>query len=248
MRSLLTALILLAGCAALNAQNTVTVINYAGFPGLFPVAPGSLASAYGAGTVPEQGTTVYNPLPKELAGVRVRVNGVEAPLYYVGPAVINFEVPVATAVGRATVEVTLNGNVIGRGNFNVYSWGPGLASSDPAGTQQGIIQNQDFSVNSSTRRARAGEVIQIYATGCGAVNPQVQDGTPPTGLAPTVAPVRVFVGNDEARVEFAGAHPAYPGLCQINATVPAGSRVTGATPVFFTVNGIASNPVIVWMQ
>jgi uncharacterized protein (TIGR03437 family) len=32
-------------------------------------------------------------------------------------------------------------------------------------------------------RARRGEVIQFYATGCGVTNPRVTDGVPPAGPA-----------------------------------------------------------------
>jgi uncharacterized protein (TIGR03437 family) len=132
--------------------------------------------------------------------------------------------------------------------MNVYDVGPGLASSDNSATRQGIIQNQDYSVNSETSRARRGEIIQVYATGCGATDPAVTDGVPPSAAANAVAPVKAYVSVSEAVMHYAGAHTQFPGICQVNVAVPNETFITGQVPVFITVNGIASNPVSVWIQ
>jgi uncharacterized protein (TIGR03437 family) len=227
----------------------VTVINYAGYTSTFPVAPGSIASAYGNfGSIATTALTNLNPMPKELAGVKLRVNNVDAPLYFVSSSQINFVVPVATAIGKQAVEVLSGGSVVASGSVNVYDVGPGLASSDNSATRQGIIQNQDYGVNSQTVRARRGEIIQIYATGCGATNPAVTDGVPPSAAAHAVAPVKAYLSVSEAVVHYAGAHPQFPGICQVNVAVPNEAFITGQVPVFITVNGIASNPVSVWIQ
>jgi uncharacterized protein (TIGR03437 family) len=239
-------------CVVLGLAQTpsrVAVANYAGFVGTFPIAPGSIASAYGDfGNVATTPASSLNPMPRELAGLRLRINNVEAPRYFVSRGQINFVVPWATPTGRQTVEVVSGGNVVARGTVNVYAVGPGLASSDTTPTRQGIIQNQDFAINSTSARARRGEVIQIYSTGCGVVTPALQDGVPPTGLANAAAPVKVFVSVEEATLQFAGAHPQFPGICQINAFVPNRSFVTGQVPVFVTVDGVASNPVSLWVE
>ena len=232
-----------------QTPNPVTVINYAGYTATFPVAPGSIASAYGDfGNIPVTQLESLNPMPKQLAGVKLRIGGVEAPLYFVSRSQINFVVPVATASGKQTVEVLSGGAVVAKGSVNVYDFGPGLASSDNSATRQGIIQNQDYSINGEQSRARRGEIIQIYATGCGATNPPVQDGIPPAAPAPTVAKVQAYVSVVEAVVQYAGAHTLFPGICQVNVQVPDQRFITGQVPVFITVNGIASNPVSVWIQ
>jgi len=233
----------------LFAQTVVTVVNYAGYTGTFPVAPGSIASAYGDfGAIATTSANTVSPMPKELVGVRVRVNAVEAPLYFVSRNQINFVVPVGTATGRQAVEVVSGGSVVSRGTVNVYDFGPGLASSDTTPARQGIVQNQNFSVNSSSARASRGQVIQIYATGCGAVSPQVQDGVPPTVLSSSVAAVKAYISGQEAQVQFAGAHPQFPGICQINAVVPDRPFITGQVPLAVSVSGIESNAVSIWVQ
>jgi uncharacterized protein (TIGR03437 family) len=232
------------------AQGQIAVVNYSGFMGTFPVAPGSIASAFG--NFPGLPTVVaqsVNPLPKALNNVRVRVGNTDAPLYFISPTQINFVVPRATTSGRQTIEVRAGDVLIASGTFNAYDFGPGLAgliAGDP--NRQGIIQNQNFAVNGQNARARRGEVIQIYATGCGATNPPLEDGVPPTQLSTVVAPVKVYISVDEAQVQFAGAHPQFPGICQVNAFVPNKPYITGQVPVVVEVAGLASNPVTVWVE
>jgi uncharacterized protein (TIGR03437 family) len=188
-------------------------------------------------------------MPRELGGVSVRVNSVDAPLYFVSRNQINLVVPSGTTAGRHNVEVVSGGNVVARGAVQVYSWGPGLAALTPDPSRPGIVQNQDFAVNGPTAPARQGEIIQIYSTGCGAVTPAVQDDRPPSGLSSANAEVDVYFLDHKVDAQFAGAHPQFPGICQINATVPTSARgVSGQVPIYVTVNGIASNPVSVWVQ
>lgn len=244
--------LLLAALSALSMMaqvGNVAVINYSGFNATAPIAPGSIASAYGSfGTITTTATSTASPLPTVLAGISVRVDSRIAPLYFASTGQINFVVPTATPSGARTVEVLNGSNVIARGTVNIWEAFPALASSDTTPTSQGIVQNQNFSINNQNTRAARGEVIQVYATGCGATNPGLTDGVAPTVLSPAVAKTEAFVANLPATVQFAGAHPQFPGICQVNITVPNQAFVTGQVPVFITVGGIASNSVSVWIQ
>ncbi len=251
MKSLSSIAVLLASAAfSLSAQvGPVAVINYSGFNTSAPIAPGSIASAYGNfGTVATTATATPSPLPTSLANISVRVNNRTAPLYFVSAGQINFVIPNATENGSQVVEVLNGNNVIARGTVNIWEIFPALASSNTAAIPQGIIQNQDFGINSQSARARRGEIIQIYATGCGRTNPASQDGLAPAQLSPTVATTEAFVGNLRATVQFSGAHPQFPGICQVNVQVPDQPFVTGQVPLFLTIGGISSNPVAVWVQ
>jgi uncharacterized protein (TIGR03437 family) len=235
-------------CLAQSA-GTVTVANYSGLTSTFPIAPGSIASAYGEfGNVETTSATTLSPMPREIAGIRVRLGGQDAPLYFVSKGQINFVVP-AVGPGRQTVEVVSREAVIARGSVFVWDVGPGLAVSDPAPNRlQGIIQNQDFATNNQESRARRGQYIIIYATGCGATNPAAPVDAPPEQVSPTAANVEVLIGNAKANVLFAGASPQFPGICQINAVVPERPFITGQTPLYFTVNHIPSNEVLFWVE
>ncbi len=238
----------LTACS-LFAQGPISVINYSGFNPLAPVAPGSIASVFGSfGPVT---TTAWNaanpPMPTTLATVAVRVNGVAAPLYFVSSGQINFNVPVGTPEGRQTVEVVVAGSVVGRGTVNVWPQFPALAASNTAPERPGVILNQDNTANVTTPAAR-GSVIQLFATGCGATNPASVDGVPAGGAAPSVARVQAWVSVFEAAVQYAGAQPQFPGVCQVNVVIPNQPSITGNVGVYIAVNGIASNPVTVRVQ
>ena len=63
------------------------------------ISPGALATVWGTfGASP--GATAA-PWPQTFNGVTVSVNGTQAPIYYVSPGQINFQVPWGTATGTA---------------------------------------------------------------------------------------------------------------------------------------------------
>lgn len=252
MKILVQLFLVLAGIPAtiLFAQTPgpVTVINYSNLDVKAPVAPGSIASAYGTfGTVATTALTSLNPMPTTLANVRLTVGGVNAPLYFVSANQINFVVPVGTAIGAAPIEVVNGSTTVARGTVNVYDFWPALATAGTDATRPAIAQNQDFGINSRESRARRGEVIQFYATGCGLTSPRVTDGVPPAALSPAEATVKVTISVVEVTPQFAGAHPQFPGICQINAVIPDNSFISGQVPVIVTINGIASNAVSIWV-
>ncbi|HYZ87272.1 MAG TPA: hypothetical protein VE621_22855, partial [Bryobacteraceae bacterium] len=188
-------------CLAQTTPGRVVVVNYANLTGTFPVAPGSIASAYGSfGSVTATAASTLNPMPRELAGLRVRIGSTDAPLYFVSTGQINFVVPVGAQSGPQTIQVLSGSNVVASGTVSVYDFAPGLATSDPApgGPLQAIALNQNNTVNSQSARARRGEVVQLYATGCGGTNPAVQDGVPASGVAPAAATVKAYISVLEA--------------------------------------------------
>ena len=68
-----------------------------------PLAPGAIGSMFG---FPNQFTTKAEsastvPLPTTIQNTQVLVNGVAAPIYYLGPNQINFQVPMSTPTAAA---------------------------------------------------------------------------------------------------------------------------------------------------
>lgn len=243
-----TAALLLWSALSGYSQTTITVVNYSNFNPQNPVAAGSTVSGYGVFTgVSTAAWDGTGSMPRVLANTRVRVNNVEAPLYFVSPLQINFNIPVNTPNGRHRVEVLLGDNVISTGQVNVWDVFPALATRNADATRPGIILNQDNQINLNVPAAR-GSVIQLFATGCGPTNPPALDGTPSGAAAPTVFPVKAWVSVVEAVVQYAGAQPQFPGLCQVNIVIPNQPFITGNVPLYITANGIASNPVTVRVQ
>ena len=170
------------------------IVDGAGFS-LAP-APGGIFSIFGRNLASGLVTASTTPLPLELGGVRVEVNGVAAPLYFVSPGQINAQMPYETAAGAATVRVGgISSEVM-------------VAAAAPA----------------IFAAVRQGEVAVAYVTGLGPVSPAVATGSAAgfDVLSSSVATVTAAVGGVAAEVQFAGLAPGFIGLGQVNVVIPAG--------------------------
>jgi len=226
----------------------VTVVNVAGFRANEPVAPGSLAAAFGDFSGVTASDAAAIPLPKQMNGVQVLVNDVAAPLIAVRAGQINFQVPSSVLPGVATVRVQRNGSDLAVGTAQVAAAAPGLFVADPLSLAiPGAVLDQDSRLVTDASPARRGSVIQIYASGQGATDPPVEDGTAGGGLAPAQSRVvpRVYFAGELAEVLFSGLQPALPGLWQINVRVPDSPVLSGQTPVFVAIGSHASNAMTV---
>jgi uncharacterized protein (TIGR03437 family) len=209
------------------------------------VSPGALASIFGAGfgNLTQQGDLglITNALPTVLGGVSVTVNGTTAPLLFVSPSQINFQIPwktTANSAGNAVVSVLVNGGSVTVAQAPLQTAAPGLFTNGAAA----IVQNQDFNVNDSDHPAAAGSTIVAYLTGSGPVSPASVDGTPtPTApLTNITSSKSAKIGSSDAVVSFAGLTPGFIGLVQFNIVVPAG-LASGTYPLTVTIDGQTSN-------
>jgi uncharacterized protein (TIGR03437 family) len=178
-----------------------------------------------------------------LDGVTVSINGVLAPILYVSPGVVNFQVPYETAPGTATVIVSTSGVVSNTATIQVVPALPGIFLL-PAGP---AVENYPkYTLNTSTNPAAPGSTIIVYATGLGKMSPAVADGaiTPMNGVVTANASCSATIGSANATVSFAGLTPGSFGLGQVNITVPS-TLAPGNYPLVVTVNGQASNAVTI---
>ncbi|MGA9067049.1 MAG: hypothetical protein ACLP6W_13245 [Bryobacteraceae bacterium] len=211
------------------------------------VSPGALASLFGT-SLSNATYTSAPPYPTSVGasslggeGVSVSVNGRAAPVFFVSPGQINFQVPWETAVGTpATVTVSVAGAVSNAVTVPVVSAGPGLFVS---GTSA-IVQNAaDYTLNGPSHPAAPGSYITAYLTGSGPVSPAATDGVaaPLNSLVYATAPVSATIGTTPvSTVQFAGLAPGWVGLAQVNLLVPAG-LAGGTYPLVVTIDGQASN-------
>jgi uncharacterized protein (TIGR03437 family) len=233
-----------------SVSGSPAVVNAASFGA--PVSPGGLATVFGdfPGVSPTLAASM--PLTTQLAGVQVTVNGVASPLMGVWPGQINFQIPGGTAVGTAQVAITVPDQPVVTGMVPVVASAPGIFLTDFFDTNRpGAVLTFDNQVTSTTVRAARNDVIQIFATGAGPLTQTVVDGLPApvSPLAETIASPRVFIGDEEATVEFSGLAPGYIGLWQINARVPDVPTITGQVPlVVVAPGGYASNAVTFWVE
>ncbi len=159
----------------------------------------------------------FNP-----SSLTVQIGGQPATLFYASATQINVLVPQTMSVGASVSVTVLENGVAGpTATVNTASATPALFT-DAGGTGQAAALNQDNSVNSPAQPCARGDVIVLYGTGFG-------PGT-----------VTVTIGGANATVSFAGPAPGYPGLMQVNATVPADLAATGNVAVAVSIGAVSS--------
>ena len=180
-----------------------------------------------------------NGLPMNLNGTTVQVNGTPAAVYAVIPTQINFQVP-AGITGTASVQVFVNGapsNVVTAGAANNS---PGIFPCAANGNNYpcGYFPDGEFVGDSSEgpkyRKARPGDVVQMFGTGL---------APSPAGVRvtqQTLSGVSVTIGT--ITVPADAAVLVYPGEFQVNFTVPPqfASLAEGNYPLTITVSGVTS--------
>src|SRR5581483_1612081 len=132
-------------------------------------APGGLISIFGSNLATGTASAQALPLPADLLGTTVSINGIAAPLLYVSSAQINAQVPYEVqpdAAANVLVQ-TPNGNA--SGTLNVQAAAPAIFTITSTGSGTGAILNTNYSLVMDNNPAQPGQIVQIYATGLGAI-------------------------------------------------------------------------------
>jgi len=196
------------------------------------VTPGMIGSIWPAGNTYGTVTKDFNelanplPLPTTLADIQVLVNDKPAPLFFVSPGQINFQMP-STIADSGTVEVQVvnpaNDQILGARTITVLNSSPALFTNDGSGGGQVAALNQDNSRNSPTNRAKKNQVVQLFGTGPGKVPNSPPDGTLSSGLVPTEGAIQVYLDGipvTASAIEYSGLAPGLVGVWQINVRIP----------------------------
>ena len=246
------------------AQPTITtagVVNDATFKG--PIAPGSYIAIFGTDLVDYLWNpngdgptlTASNDLPMVIDGTTVSFDvpsaGISVPghLTFVSALQVNVQVPWELA-GQSSVQMKVSvddgyllGNVVtvplAQYTPSFFVGGGTIAAQDAITGVQILAGNP----------AHAGEILALYANGLGPVtNAPASGGAAPGGanLASTTTQPVVMIGGQQAQVGFSGLAPGYPGLYQINATVPSG--LTGNQNVTVSIGGQTSPVAVLPVQ
>jgi uncharacterized protein (TIGR03437 family) len=213
-----------------------------------PLAAGSIATVYGDGFASSAETA--GPVPQtSLSGASVSVRdsgGVErpAPLFYVSPGQINFQVPSAAAPGLGALIVKAASGTVLTTSLDIARIWPGV-----------FTMNQDSLVAANVVRVRpdnSQSVEPVYRLDNGAVAANPVDLGPATdrvyltlygtGIRQASAgAVTVTIGGVSAPVSYAGPQGAFAGEDQINVLAPRSLAGRGPVPVLVNVEGYASN-------
>ncbi len=222
------------------------VVNGASFaPAPIPVAPGSIISIFGVNLAATTAAASEIPLPTELAGTSVRINGEAAPIFFVSPGQINAQLPFEVAPGPASAVVRTPAGESAAQTFNVDAKAVGIFQFP--GTNRAVALNQDGSVNGPENPESRGNILVVFLTGQGPVSPPVATGraAPAAPLSFASLSATASIGRAAADVKFLGLTPGFVGLAQANIEIPAGAATGTDVVVFISVDGQAGNTATV---
>jgi uncharacterized protein (TIGR03437 family) len=221
------------------------------------IAPGSLATAFGTDLASSSAGGTSLPLPTTFGGTSVSIldsSGATslAPLLYVIPTQVNFEVPPGLATGTAQVTVNSGDGTQSTASVQIAPVAPGIFELNSAGLAAAYITlyhadgsttvEQLYTVNS------AGAVVATPVS-LGSSTDQAYLFIFGTGIeAAGTAGVTVSVGGTSVAVQYAGPQGGFVGLDQVNALLPASLKGSGNVMIDVTANGIAANSVNITIQ
>ncbi|MGH9851557.1 MAG: Ig-like domain-containing protein, partial [Blastocatellia bacterium] len=260
-----------SGPATITVGAKVTSVSAASYRGP-ALASGSIVAAFGANLATE--TKVASPsnvgqdgilshksssqlresLPTTEAGSTVKVKdslGTErlAPLFSISPAQINYQIPLDTALGTATVTVTINDQVSAVGVVEITRTEPGLFSADGSGQglPAAVIQRVKLDGTITTEPvARYDEGQQRFVAApidLGAETDQVFLVLFGTGFRSHERGAECTIGGVNAEVLFAGAQGVFVGLDQANVRLPRALIGGGEVEVLMTIADRPANPM-----
>lgn len=223
--------------AAVNAANFSTGA----------LAVDSIAAAFGNNLAPRVEMAQSLPLPLEMSGTSLTVNGIPAPLFFVSPTQINFVVPAGVEPGPATLVVSNGLGNYALGNVAIAAAAPALFTANATGrgeaaalaTVDGVnFQRPPFDVLVGGRP----NILLLFGTGLRrtpAANPNDDNGV--------AEAVTITIDGQAARVLYAGAQGTFAGLDQINVELPARLANSGqrSVEVVVTVNNVTANRVTI---
>ncbi|MBC8165846.1 MAG: hypothetical protein H7Y20_08245 [Bryobacteraceae bacterium] len=217
-------------------------------PGTLISAPGTLISIYGnnlAAAIPAIADSVPHPIV--LAETRVTLGGRDLPLGFASNGQLNAQVPYDLPANTVHQLLVFRPDATsGAEEITIAPSQPAVFTVNEQGTGQARVNNAATNVAADMAHpVRAGDVIVIYCTGLGRVDPAVPEGSaaPSNPASQAINPVTVTIGGVEAKVNFAGLAPGFVGVSQVNAIVPAGTQLGSEVPLILTVGGQVS-PVV----
>lgn len=212
--------------------NPVTTVSAASY--LDDNSPESIVSAFGSNMTTGTSVATTIPLPVNLGGLSVLVDGRQTGLFFVSPNQINYQLPAGTPSGVANVVVMRNGTPMLQGSVLISGISLSLFTANatgtgaPAGLLLRVRANGQQVFESLARFdgqnivpapivRQAGEQLFLILFGTGIKQSLNTDGNPGNGVAENV---QATIAGVASPVVFAGSAPGFVGLEQINLRIP----------------------------
>ncbi|MFN0119101.1 MAG: glycoside hydrolase [Blastocatellia bacterium] len=216
----------------------------------------SIVAAFGTGLATGTQAATNIPLPTTLAGTTVTVRdsqGIDrlAPLFFVSPNQINYQIPPGTASGAATINVRGGDGGTAAETIQVSDVAPGLFTADSSG--QGLAVAIVLRVTGGA--VTSVEPVSRFDPGLNQFVPVPIDlnaGGEQIYLVPFGTGFRFHgeplnaqaaMGSVVAEVQYAGATGGLIGLDQLNILLPGSLTGAGVVNMNLTIDGKAANTV-----
>ncbi|MGH9936851.1 MAG: hypothetical protein ACREAM_11435 [Blastocatellia bacterium] len=216
-----------------------------------------IAALFGSGLAGTTLAAASQPLPTTLGGVQVRVRGaagaeLNAPLFFISPTQINFQIPAGLNAGGATISVLRDNLTVGQGALTIETVAPGL-----------------FTANASGQGVPAAIVQRVKAGGTQTFEPVAQFDSTQNRFIPlpidlgadsdqlflvgfgtgfrnrsSLSAVNAAIGGTNAQVLFAAAQGDFAGLDQTNIAIPRSLAGRGDVDLVLSVDSKAANTVL----
>ena len=208
------------------------------------ITPRAIVASFGSNMTGVTAAAAALPLPTSLGSTSVSVldsRGVEriAPLFYVSPTQINYQLPAGTADGPALVVIKGNDGSVSTGSTIVHPIAPGIFTLSQTGEgAAAAVDGYDGSAAPFASKSAGGapNIIAVFGTGLG------EDATDVDGNL--ASQIEALIDGQPAIVTYAGRAPGFAGLNQINVMFP-NSITPGTHSLVIKRNGIRSRSVTI---
>lgn len=238
-----------------TGQSVVACVSAASYSNS-ALAAEAIISAFGSNLATITQAASMIPLPTSLAGTTVKVKdsaGTErlAPLFFVSPSQVNYQIPPQTAMGTATITITNADGAISTGTVQIVAVAPGLFTANSNGQDAPAAVALRVGANNS----QSYETVAIFDAAQNKFLARPLDLNPATDqvylmlfgtgikFCSSLAAVSAKIGGVDAQVLYAGAQGGFAGLDQINVHIPPSLVGRGEVDVVLSVDGQMSNTV-----
>jgi uncharacterized protein (TIGR03437 family) len=238
-----------------TSMGNAPLILSAASPSVTSIAQGGLAFAMGQNLAPEA-DEILGPSPTTVDGTSVSItdskgNVTAAPLIFVSPSQITFQIPSNVAAGTASVTVKAPGSSQAASNVVIAPVAPAVFTVNGNGLVAGYAVRVSSTGTQTVEPAYAVNAQGSFSAApinMGSATDQVYLAIYATGVqAAGQANVTVTANGVNAQVVYAGS-AGFSGVDQINVLLPASLAGSGTVALQVTAAGIAANTVQVAIQ